>query len=319
MVQEAINVGSAANDGTGDTLRGAGNKINNNFTELYNQFGGATLGNVTRLTDSGISIVGSSFLTQVGAANPAATINIDFPDSAGNIVVDTATQTLTNKTLSADDNTISGIATSSFVLSNASGVIDGSASRKTIPAGVVVGTTDTQNLSNKILNLPTLKRPNIQEWLADSNGHPVLSFTNTANIRNRIRVESKASPSSPTISTVGSSDTNINLDINPKGSGSVRVSKLAYVSGTIGSTSTVSENVSYIQSTATANIVATVDNGTIIGEVKVFTHDGANTTTVTPTNFSQGTSIALSPNDTVMIIWNGSQWSVIGGEGYTIS
>ena len=319
MVQEVVNVGSAANDGTGDTLRAAGNKINNNFTELYNQFGGATLGNVTRLTDSGISIIGSSFLTQVGAANPAATINIDFPDSAGNIVVDTATQTLTNKTLSADDNTISGIATSSFVLSNASGVIDGSASRKTIPAGVVVGTTDTQNLSNKTLNLPTLKRPNIQEWLADSNGHPVLSFTNTANIRNRIRVESKASPSSPTISTVGSSDTNINLDINPKGSGSVRVSKLAYVSGTIGSTSTVSENVSYIQSTATANIVATVDNGTIIGEVKVFTHDGANTTTVTPTNFSQGTSIALSPNDTVMIIWNGSQWSVIGGEGYTIS
>jgi hypothetical protein len=319
MVQEVVNVGSAANDGTGDTLRGAGNKINNNFTELYNQFGGATLGNVTRLTDSGISIIGSSFLTQVGAANPAATINIDFPDSAGNVVVDTATQTLTNKTLSADDNTISGIATSSFVLSNASGVIDGSASRKTIPSGVVVGTTDTQNLSNKTLNLPTLKRANVHEWLADSNGHPVLSFTDTANVRNRLRVESKASPDSPIISTAGSSDTSINLDINPKGSGAVRVSKLAYLSGAISSTSTVSENVSYIQSTATANIVATVDNGTIIGEVKVFTHDGANTTTVTPTNFSQGTSIALSPNDTVMIIWNGSQWSVIGGEGYTIS
>ena len=319
MVQEAINVGSAANDGTGDTLRAAGNKINNNFTELYNQFGGSTLGNVTRLTDSGISIVGSSFLTQVGAANPAATINIDFPDSAGNVVVDTATQTLTNKTLNADDNTISGIATSSFVLSNASGIIDGSASRKTIPSGVVVGTTDTQNLSNKTLNLPTLKRANVQEWLADSNGHPVLSFTDTANVRNRLKVESKASPDSPIISTVGSSDANINLDLHPKGSGAVRVSKLAYISSTISSTGSVSENISYIQSTATANIVATVDNGTTIGEVKVFTHDGANTTTVTPTNFSQGTSIALSPNDTVMIIWNGSQWSVIGGEGYTIS
>lgn len=319
MVQEAINVGSAANDGTGDTLRTAGNKINNNFTELYNQFGGSTLGNVTRLTDSGVSIIGSSFLTQIGAADPAATINIDFPDSAGNVVVDTATQTLTNKTISADNNTISGIATSSFVLSNANGVIDGSASRKTIPTGVVVGTTDTQNLSNKTLNVPTIKRPNVQEWLADSNGHPMISFTDTANIRNRIRVESKASPDSPIISTVGSTDTNINLELNPKGSGSVRVSKLAYISGTISSTSTVSENVSYIQSTATSNIVATVDNGITIGEVKVFTHDGANTTTVTPTNFSQGTSIALSPNDTVMIIWNGSQWSVIGGEGYTIS
>jgi hypothetical protein len=319
MVQEAINVGSAANDGTGDTLRAAGNKINNNFTELYNQFGGATLGNVTRLTDSGISIVGSSFITQVGAADPASTINIDFPDSAGNVVVDTATQTLTNKTISADDNTLSGLATSSFILSNASGIIDGAASRKTIPAGVVVGTTDTQSLTNKTLNLPTLKRANVHEWLADSNGHPVISFTDTVNARNRLRIESKASPDSPIISTEGSADTNINLELNPKGAGSVRVSKLAYSSGTISSTSTVAQNISYIQSTATANIVATVDNGLTTGEVKVFTHDGANTTTVTPTNFSQGTSIALSPNDTVMIIWNGSQWSVIGGEGYTIS
>jgi len=319
MVQQAINVGSAANDGTGDTLRQAGQKINNNFTELYNQFGGASIGNVTRLTDSGISIVGSNYLTQIGAADPASTINIDFPASAGTVVVDTATQTLTNKTLSADNNTISGLAASSFILSNASGNIDGSASVKAIPAGVVVGTTDTQTLSNKTITLPTIKRPNVHEWLADSNGHPVISFTATSNSRNRIRVESKVSPDGPIISTVGSLDNNINLNLNPKGSGSVRVNKLAYISGTISATGTVSQSVSYIQSTATANIIATVDNGLTIGEVKIFTHNGSNTTTVTPTNFSQGTSIALTPNDTVMLIWTGTQWSVIGGEGYSIT
>ena len=58
-------------------------------------------------------------------------------------------QTLTNKTISADNNTLSGIAASSFVLSNASGNIDGAAAQKAIPSGVVVGTTDTQTLSNK--------------------------------------------------------------------------------------------------------------------------------------------------------------------------
>lgn len=64
--------------------------------------------------------------------------------------IDTA-QTLTNKTISADNNTLSGIAASSFVLSNASGNIDGSAAQKVIPSGVVVGTTDTQTLSAKTL------------------------------------------------------------------------------------------------------------------------------------------------------------------------
>lgn len=38
MAQQTINVGSAANDGTGDTLRTAGTKINANFTELYTDY-----------------------------------------------------------------------------------------------------------------------------------------------------------------------------------------------------------------------------------------------------------------------------------------
>ena len=35
MAQQTIGIGSAANDGTGDPLRTAFNKINDNFTELY--------------------------------------------------------------------------------------------------------------------------------------------------------------------------------------------------------------------------------------------------------------------------------------------
>jgi hypothetical protein len=74
----------------------------------------------------------------------------------GAVVGTTDSQTLTNKTISADDNTLSGIAASSFVLSNASGNIDGSVAQKVIPSGAVVGTTDSQTLTNKTLTDPAI-------------------------------------------------------------------------------------------------------------------------------------------------------------------
>lgn len=62
---------------------------------------------------------------------------------------DARSTTLTNKTISADDNTINGLPASSFAVTTAGGAIDGSAAQKAIPAGVVVGTTDSQALTNK--------------------------------------------------------------------------------------------------------------------------------------------------------------------------
>lgn len=63
-----------------------------------------------------------------------------------------STATFTNKTISADNNTISGIAASSFVVTNSSGYIDGSAAQKAIPTGTVVGTSDSQTLTNKTIS-----------------------------------------------------------------------------------------------------------------------------------------------------------------------
>jgi hypothetical protein len=50
LVQQVVNVGSAPNDGTGDTVRNGMIKINNNFTEIYTTYtmtGMVTVGNST--------------------------------------------------------------------------------------------------------------------------------------------------------------------------------------------------------------------------------------------------------------------------------
>ena len=80
------------------------------------------------------------------------------------------TQTLTNKTISVDDNTVSGIAASSFVLSNGSGNIDGSAAQKAIPTGTVVGTSDTQTLTNKTIEAGTFTNGYTEEVATANTG-----------------------------------------------------------------------------------------------------------------------------------------------------
>ena len=43
MAQQSINLGTTANDGTGDTLRAAGLKVNSNFNEVYSNVSTLTI------------------------------------------------------------------------------------------------------------------------------------------------------------------------------------------------------------------------------------------------------------------------------------
>jgi len=54
MSKQTINVGTASDDGTGDTLRAAFVKVNENFTEVYNEIGGDSLSEL-KLTSNKIT------------------------------------------------------------------------------------------------------------------------------------------------------------------------------------------------------------------------------------------------------------------------
>lgn len=56
MAKQTINIGTSANDGTGDPLRTAMDKTNDNFTELYDGAGGVADGAVTtaKLADDAV-------------------------------------------------------------------------------------------------------------------------------------------------------------------------------------------------------------------------------------------------------------------------
>lgn len=54
MAQQIIDIGTTANDGTGDPLRTAFTKCNDNFTELYSTGGGGGIGGSTGATDNAI-------------------------------------------------------------------------------------------------------------------------------------------------------------------------------------------------------------------------------------------------------------------------
>jgi hypothetical protein len=56
MAKQTINIGRTANDKSGDPLRTAFNKINQNFTELYNQIPSQTGNSGKLLTTNGTSI-----------------------------------------------------------------------------------------------------------------------------------------------------------------------------------------------------------------------------------------------------------------------
>ena len=122
MSKQTINVGTNQDDGTGDNLRAAFVKVNDNFTEVYNELGGVALSNIrmtestitTDTSNSGIIIdpQGTGTITLTGATTVTGGLSSDTVATTGNASVGGdlgVTGTLTAGTFSPSSITITGV------------------------------------------------------------------------------------------------------------------------------------------------------------------------------------------------------------------
>jgi len=305
MTRQNINTGSAANDGTGDTLRTAGGKINDNFIELYNFLGAegdsSTLASRVKFQDSAIVFEGltaDANETRLFAVDPTKDNVINLPDSSGNVILTTAAQTLTNKTINLAKNTLTGTtALFNTALSD---------NDFTTLAGA-------ETLTNKTLTAPLINNPKLKlgASLNDSNNNELIKFTQTAGAVNDITIANGIFNTDPKISATGDSS-NVNLMLAGKGVGSVEIAKAAYSSSTITANGAASPNHTFIIGNKGSALAVSLASGSTVGEHKIFSNKGAGTMTVTPSPFANGTSFALVQNRSAECIWDGTNWFLLG-------
>ena len=327
MTRQDINIGSSANDGTGDTLRSAGTKINSNFKELYSQFGGdsTTLSSLTSIKDSGgtgaIIFEGSSvddFETKLMAINPTTVDKtIQLPDATGIIVLKDTTDTLTNKTLTTPTLTTPKINDTSANHTYNIVPAELAANRNiNLPiltdSDTITFVAATQTLTNK-----TLTSPRVGTSINDTTGAEVIKITSVGSAVNEVTISNNSTGNKPTITASGG-DTNVNLKLAAQGNGSVEVAKLALTTASISSDGNAPVGATVIICGSNSPLAVGLPNGTTPGEYKIFINEQAGTATITPATFNHdgaSNTIALATNDAVTLIWSGSAWFITGNQG----
>ena len=341
MAYQALGLGSSANDGTGDDLRTGGDKINDNFVELYTKLG-----------------------------NGSALSNLTFPTGTDTIVARATTDTLTNKTIALGSNTVSGT-TAQFNTALSDGSFATLAGTETLAAKTLTapkiadgGFIADANGAEQIIFQTTASAVNEIEITNAATGGSAVASTSTAPIigaSGETNVDLALLPKGTghvTIRSTGGSNNQGAIKLNcennthgqtlmgqphsasdsgffmlPKSStaGNARATPDVLLSGdkTVGTTEAVNSATALSLdtmiselTTAGSGLAMTLANG-VVGQVKIITMvvDGGGTATLTPATFANGTTIAFDAvNETVMLVYaNTIGWVVVSNSGATVS
>ena len=290
MAYQALGLGSVANDGTGDSLRTGGDKVNDNFVEIYTKFGdGSTLAsnvNITGNAATATTLASSRNIAGV-AFNGSAAIAIastNLSDTAS-ICLAANTLTLTNKTLTSpivggDVTTASG----NLLINSATQIVE------------VKG--DGSSVEGMIkLNCH-----------ANSHGQTIKPQPHSASVTNTSLLPAGAS--STLVSKV-SADVLTNKTLADLKTSVQTLSGAGAIDVVTGVT----------EVTTTAADALTLANGTV-GQIKIIVMkaDGGDGT-ITPVTFAGGTTITMNDaGDSVMLTYATTiGWVLVANNGCTIA
>ena len=337
MAYQALGLGSSANDGTGDDLRTGGDKINDNFVELYTKLGnGSALSNLTfpTGTDTIVGRATTDTLTNKTLTAPTiATITnggtVTIPSGADTLVARTSTDTLTNKTLTAPKIADAGFiadangaeqvifqttasAVNELEITNAATGGSAVASTSTAP---IIGASGETNVDLALLPKGT--------------GHVTIRSTTGTNNQGAVKLNCENNTHGQTLMGQPHSAADSGFFMLPLDGGSARATPNVLLSGAktiatvqaLSGAGAVSLNTLHTQLTTTGAQAQTLANG-VNGQIKIITMvaDGGDGT-LTPATFANGSTITFNDvGDSVLLIYNTTGgWALVSNTGCTIA
>jgi len=193
MAQQSINIGSSANDGTGDPLRTAFDKINDNFTELY----GSTAEANDLVEDSTPQLGGD--LDVNGRRITSARSNEDIillPNGTGGVIASAIR--IAGTTISSDD--------SSTININEGLVVDGTASIS--GASTLTGAVSASS-TLAVTGAATLSS--------------TLAVTGATTLTGAVVVNNSVTATSVTTNDIVSNGSNADITLDPTGTGDINL------------------------------------------------------------------------------------------------
>ena len=299
MAYQSIGLGTSANDGTGDTLRAGGDKVNDNFVELYTLLGtGSALTTGLSATASVVTLTAPVIATSLDLNGSELILDADADSS---ITADTD-DTIDFKIGGAD---IFQMTATKFDLNAKELILDADADTSITAdtddqIDIKFGGNDRITLSTGIIDLKNDgAQSQVRLYCESSNAHyaalqapahSVFSGNITVTLPNVTSTLQGSSVENITSAGALSRDTEVST-LALSGSGSVTMAAGRFAG-------------------QRKIIVMTTDNGDV-----TMTQSGGN---LNSTNVS--TSIVWNDvGDNVLLVYNGSNWNVVASNGVTIS